>query len=165
LIEARHLLGFIDPRTSPGFINSSWLLTPTSLQLGEDTKIVAVKFPASRGSYNQKASVGVQGVLYDQALTFIAPRDHLTTTLFAQRVAGRKWVAIYQDGNGLRKLIGTPKQPLRFTSELRSNPNAWAFSLIGQTKQPSYGWNDDGLLDTYALDADFSFAFDLDFAS
>lgn len=165
LIETRHLLGFIEPRTLGGFISSNWLLAPLSLQLGEDTRIVSVKFPASRGSYNQKAIVGVQGVLYDQSLTFIAPRDHLTTTLFAQRVAGRKFVAIYEDANGLRKLIGTYKQPLRFTSELRTNPSAWSFSLSGQTKQPSFGWTDDGLLDTIGLDADFSFALDYDFAS
>jgi hypothetical protein len=165
LIETRHLLGFIEPRTLGGFIASNWLLAPFSLQLGEDTRIVSVKFPASRGSYNQKAQVGVQGVLYDQNLTFIVPRDHPTTTLFAQRVAGRRFVAIYEDANGLRKLIGTYKQPLRFSSELRTNPSAWSFSLSCQTKQPSYAWTDDGLLDTIGLDADFSFGFDYDFAS
>ena len=165
LIETRHLLGFIEPRTLGGFISSNWLLAPFSLQLGEDTRIVSVKFPASRGSYNQKATVGIQCVLYDQSLTFIAPRDNYTATLFAQRVAGRKFVAIYEDANGLRKLIGTPKQPLRFTSELRTNPSAWSFSLSCQTKQPSYAWTDDNLLDTIGLDADFSFGFDTDFNS
>lgn len=164
LIEARHLLGLTDPRTVPGFISANWLLSPTALQLTEDARIQAFKFAADRGDYQQKASVGVQGVLFEQALTLVVPKDHMTTALVVQRMTGRKWIAIYQDANGQRKVIGTPRQPLRFTADLKASPNGYLFSWTTATRQPAYFFNDDGLL-LGQTDADFSSGFSYDFYS
>ncbi len=164
LMEVRHLLGMTDPRTIPGCIGSTWILSPQGLQLSESALIQEFKFPADRGSYTQKAAVGVWGVGYDQALTLAIPRDHPTTALIVQRMTGRKWVAIYQDANDQLRVIGSPKQPLRFAAEQKTSPNAWQFSWTCQTRQPAYTLNDDGLI-LGLLGADFSFGFSYDFFS
>lgn len=162
LIEARHLLGVTDPRTMPGFSLSSWTLPATGLQLAEDAAIQAFKFPADRAGHEQKASVGVAGVTYEQTLTLTIPRDHPVTALAMQRMAGRKWVAIYEDGNGERKLVGTLKQPLRFGWQLKTAPNAYQLTWTGSTKQPAYFFDDEGLF-TGLASADFSTGFSYDF--
>ena len=167
LVEARHVLGVEDPRTVPGYVQTNWLLTPTALQLTEDAVLISLTFRAERGDYEQKPSVGVQGVSYQQALTLAVPKDHMQTTLFVQRMSGRKWIAIYEDANGLRKVVGTNKQPLRFTATLKANPNAWAFTWLGETRQPAAVFNDDGLFVASDLDysTEFSFGFSYDFFS
>ena len=167
LIEARHVLAVDDPRQSPGFINTSWLLTPEGLQLSEDAVLNALSFPSDRGAYEQKALVTVQGVSYGQSLTVVVPRDHIQTTLAVQRMMGRGWILIYEDGNGLRKLVGTKKQPLRFDANLKSTPNAWVFSWTGETRQPAPLFNDNDLFAASDLNltTEFSYGFSYDFFS
>lgn len=164
LIEARHLLGLIDPRTVPGYVGSNWLLTPTGLQIAEGARVQEFKFPANRADYSQKAIVTVHGVAFEQSITLVVPRDHMTTALAVQRMTGRKWVAIYQDANGQRKVVGTPKQPLNFLADFKTSPNAYLFSWATATKQPAYYFNDDGFF-AGLTDAEFSYGFDYDYFS
>ena len=162
LIEARHVLGLVDPRTVAGAITSTWLLTPDGLQLSEDAVVQELKFPANRGDYEQKPLTTVQGIAYGQSIVLAVPRDNMTTALLVQRMTGRRWVAIYEDGNGQRKLIGTPKQPLSFLAQTKTSPNGYLFSWTTETKQPAYFFNDS---DIFLTEADFSFGFSYDFYS
>ncbi|GAB3885977.1 hypothetical protein [Spirosoma agri] len=165
LIEARHLLGVIDPRTVPLGLENGWTLRKNGLQLGEDAKIHVFSFPTDRGSYDQKASVTIQGVVYNQSLAMTVPNDHQLTALVMQRMTGRQWVAIYQDGNGNQKVVGTAKQPLRFLANYQASPSGYFFSWSCQTRQPAYFFSDFPLLDTLQLDAEFSYGFSYDFFS
>ncbi len=167
LIETRHVLGVLDPRTTGG-VMTSWTLTPEGLNLAEDAVIHAFKFPADRGDFDQKSTTTVHGVVYAQSLVLDVPRDHSITALAAQRMTGRKWVAVYEDANGLRKLVGTTKQPLRFLAQQKTSPNGYAFSWMTETRQPAYFFNDNGLLDLLVADggtAEFSYGFSYDFYS
>ncbi len=157
LIEARHLLGVIDPRTLPGFLTSNWLLSPTGLNLGEDATLIEFRFPPDRANHEQKAANSVQGVVYNQRIVLDVPRDHPTTALAVQRMSGRKFVAICLDANGLYKVIGTAKQPLRFIADFSGKPNNYTFAWGTSTKQPAYFFNDTGLF--VDSDSDFSTEF------
>lgn len=167
LIEARHTLGVDDPRRTPGFAQNGWLLTPNGLALTEDAVLNALAFPADWGSYEQKGVTTVQGISYQQNLTLVLPKDHIQTTLAVQRMSGRQWILIYQDANGLRKVVGTAKQPLRFGSTLKSNPNQWVLTWTGETRLPAPVFNDDGLFVASDLDytTEFSYGFSYDFFS
>ena len=165
LIETRHLLGLIDPRTVLGTLTAGWSLTPTGLQLSEDAIVQSLKFPSDRGDYNQKPKSSVHGVAYEQAISLTVPNDHPDTALVVQRMTRRKWVAIYQDANGHLKLIGTPKQPLRFLAQYDVSPSGYLFSWVGETRQPAYFFCDNGLLDLVGANADFSYGFSYDFFS
>lgn len=167
LVEARHVLAVDDPRKIPGFITSNWLLTPEGLQLSEDAVLNALNFPTDWADYEQKAVVGVQGVSYQQSLTLRLPHDHIQTTLAVQRMMGRKWILIYEDANGLRKVVGTTKQPLRFLATLKTTPNAWLFSWVGETRQPAPLFNDKDLFQASDLNytTEFSYGFNYDFFS
>jgi hypothetical protein len=167
MIEARHTLGVADPRRTAGFVQSNWLLTPDGLALAEDAVLNALTFPADWGSYEQKGANSVQGVSYQQNLTVVLPRDHIQTTLAVQRMMGRKWILLYEDANGLRKVVGTTKQPLRFSATLKSTPNNWVFAWVGETRLPAPVFNDNGLFVASDLDysTEFSYGFSYDFFS
>lgn len=167
LVEARHVLGVDDPRKTPGFITDNWLLTPGGLALSEDAVLNALSFPSDWADYEQKATVGVPGVSYQQSLTLQLPHDHIQTTLAVQRMMGRKWILIYEDGNGLRKVVGTDKQPMRFLATLKTSPNAWLLNWTGETRQPAPVFNDNGLFVASDLDntTEFSYGFSYDFFS
>ncbi|GAB3767697.1 hypothetical protein GCM10028818_00960 [Spirosoma horti] len=164
LIETRYVRELIDPRTQSGAL-AGWNLNETGVQLHEDAVIQLLKFPSDRGDYKQSSAVSVQGVVYAQSIALRVPNDHPATALIVQRMTGRKFVAIIQDANGQRKLIGTPKQPLRFLAQHAASPNGYAFSWVCETRQPAYFFTDNGLLDTLGADADFSYGFSYDFFS
>lgn len=164
LIEVRYLLGMTDPRRVPGCIGTAWQLPPMGLQLSDSALIQEFRFPAERGIYIHKPTKTAAGVVYDHTLTLAVPRDHPTTALIVQRMTGREWVAIYEDANSQRKVIGRPKQPLRFLSDYTTTPNAYLFSWTGSTRQPAYFLNDDGLI-LGQNGADFTFGFSYDFFS
>ena len=163
LIEARHVLGVIDPRTVPGVMMTGWQLTNVGLSLGEDAVLHSLVFPAERGDYEQKPVVTVQGVSYQHTLMLTVPRDHTTTALVMQRMINRRWLAIAQDANGQRKVIGTVKQPLRFLGSQKTSPNGFVFTWSGETGQPAYFFSDDGLLNFSNPDAEFSYGFSDEF--
>ncbi|RAI73304.1 hypothetical protein HMF3257_00610 [Spirosoma telluris] len=167
LIETRYILGMVDPRTIAGALADGWMLTATGLQIAEDAVIQAFKFPADRGEYSQKASVTIHGVSYAHSLSLMVPKDHPLVALVVQRMSGRKFVAVYQDANGLMKLVGSPKQPLRFLAEMKTSPNGYAFSWTTQTRHPAIFFTDPDLFltDRDGGPAEFSFGFSYDFYS
>jgi hypothetical protein len=167
LIETRHLLGLTDPRTVPGFLQENWLLTPTGLALAEDARPQLFRFPSDQGSYEQKAIVTVQGIAYSQSLLLTVAKDHPTTALIVQRMMGRRWVGVYEDANFLQKVIGTPKQPLRFSFSQKTNPNGFVFNWSTETRQPACFLTDNGLMVASDLDlsTEFSYGFTYDFFS
>ncbi len=162
LIEARHLLGLTDPRTLPTDL-TGWTLPENGLQLSEDAQVINLRFLRDRSGYSQKATNSVHGIAYAQALVLEIPRDHAQTTLFVARMTGRKWVAVYQDGNGLYKLVGTPSQPLRFSAEFKAAPNGYMCSWTTDTRWPAYHLAEQP--GRWLLDAEFSYGFSYDFYS
>ena len=160
LLEARYVLGLTDPRTVPLGTTSGWQLPPNGLQLAEDVAVVSLAFPSGRGDYDQKQSSTAQGDEYQQQLTLAVPKDHPQTAQAMRLMTGRRWVAVYQDANGLCRVVGTPRQPLRFQVQMK--PNGYALTWTCRTPQPAPHLLD---ADLFSQVADFSYGFTYDFFS
>jgi hypothetical protein len=76
-------------------------------------------FQAGSGQFEESEDDDEQGPLYKQKLTIVTPRDEpdVAVAIAAYR-AHRYFVALYQDGNGYTKLVGSPEWPLRFEAAL-----------------------------------------------
>jgi hypothetical protein len=138
LIEVRHVLRFIDPRTQPNALDGGWYLPDSGLTLTDNALIHDWRFSATRGGFEEKVLNSVQGIQYGQAIKLILPNDHPLTALAIERMVGRKWLAIYTDGNGLVRLVGTPAQPLRLEQTHNTTPNRRELTWTGNTRQPAY---------------------------
>lgn len=164
LVEDRHVLGVIDPRTQPGTL-TSWALPEGGLTLidGEAFPYVALTCRAALGTYNQRTVATVQGVAYAQTVGITLPRYHPQTQLVLARLMGRRWVAVIQDANDLGHLISLPQYPLRFDIAFGANPSS--FNLVGSTltPQPALGFSDFWLFENEG--AEFSYAFSDEFNS
>lgn len=160
LIEARYVLGLTDPRRVPGGAAPGWLLPPGGLQLAEGTPIVSFAFPSGRGDYDQKQTSTVQGDEYQHQLTLSVPKDHPVTAQAFRLMTGRRWVAVYQDANGLVRVVGTPRQPLRFQVGMR--PTGYTLTWVCRTPQPAPHLLD---ADLFSMAADFTYGFSYEFFS
>lgn len=150
LVEARHVVNFFDPRQVPGALYAGWVLPEGGLGLSDDALIHDWRFPTKRGTYEEKTVTSVQGIQYDQSIKLVLPKDARETTFALMQMSGRKWLAIYTDGNGLIRLVGTPKQPLRFGHSLTIGQNDRVLQWTCSTKLPSIYLND---ADALALSA------------
>ncbi|MCX6216379.1 hypothetical protein [Spirosoma sp.] len=137
LIEARHVLAVVDPRTVPGILDVGWHLPSQGLNLTEDAIIYDWRFRSRQGSYEEKTTITVQGIVYGQSIKLVVPKDAPETTLACYRMGRRKWLAIYHDSNGLVRLVGTPNQPLRFDQQLTIGANERVLTFTGESKLPS----------------------------
>lgn len=159
LIEARHVLHITDPRTVPGSLVAGWVLPGSAFSLTPDAVIHDWRFSSKRGRYEEKVTTTVQGIQYDQDIKLTLPRDAPETTLTVMRMTGRKWLAIYTDGNGLLRLVGTPKQPLRFAQALNLTNNSRELIWVGSTRNPSVFLSDS---DATALSTFLAFRYDFE---
>lgn len=157
LVDVRHVASLIDPRTLPDGLGGGLILPEGGLELIDDAVLYEFRFPADAGGYTQKSVVTPHGISYSQNLTLIVPKDHPQTALAFQRMVGRRWIAIYTDGNAQQKLVGTLQQPLRFTSELAVGVNRYALSWSTETRHPAWFLAE---TDSLLLTAYFSTAFD-----
>ncbi|MVN77838.1 hypothetical protein GO988_16015 [Hymenobacter sp. HMF4947] len=94
--------------------------------------------PDSAG-FSEPQDDSVQGDLYKPVIQLVVPKDAPDIgEAVARLTAVRYLVAGYTDGNGLSKLVGTPENPLRFSSVLETGKrgpdrNGYAFMLAGET--------------------------------
>lgn len=164
LVEDRHVLGVVDPRTQPGNLNC-WKLPKGGLTLinGEAFPYVTLACRAALGTYNQRNVTGAQGIAWAQTVSITLPGDHPQTQLAIARLLGRRWVAVIQDANGLGRLISLPKYPLRFETAYGTNPSS--HNLVGSTTtlQPALGFDEFWLFEN--AEAEFSYAFSDEFNS
>ncbi len=137
LVEARNVAGLTDPRKVPGAIDFGWFLSDQGLSLKDDAILYDWQFRSNQGSYEEKATTTVQGIVYSQSLKLVVPKDNPETTLACYRMGGRKWLAIYTDSNGLIRLVGTPKQSLRFDQQLTIGQNDRVLTFTADTKLPA----------------------------
>ena len=138
LVDVRQVVALTDPRTLPDGLCAGLVLPEGGLELQDDAVLYEFRFPADAGGFTQKSVVTVQGVSYHQTLTLSVPKDHPQTALAFERMAGRRWIAIYTDGNDLQKLVGTIRQPLRVTSELAVGVNRYTLSWSTETRHPAW---------------------------
>jgi hypothetical protein len=150
LLEARHVLQLIDPRQVPGATLAGWTLPEGGIVLQDDALIHDWLFSSSRGTYEEKSLTTVQGIGYDQLIKLVLPRDAPETTLALMQMTGRKWMAVYTDANGLIRLVGTPKQPLRFGHFLSIGQNERILTWTSVARLPAIYMN---VADTLALSA------------
>lgn len=137
LIESRHVAKWVDPRQVAGATCAGWVVAENGFNLCADAVIYDWRFSASKGDYQEKVVTTVQGVQYEQAIKLSLPRANPNTALALMRMTGRKWLAIYTDGNGLVRLVGTPKQPLRFAHNLLIGRNEQQLAWQCSTRLPA----------------------------
>ena len=160
LIDRREVVTVLDPRRL-ATLTDGWLLGPGGLQLAETATVHAWQFRAGQGTYTETAQTSAQGDSYRQLLVLTLPGDVPMTTLAVQRMAGREWVGVMEDVQGQRRILGTERQPLRFSSSLTAAPNR-TLTFLADTLLPAPFLNDK---DIFSTDADFSYGFSYDFYS
>lgn len=76
-------------------------------------------FQAGTGQFEEPEDADGQGSFVEQKLSIVVPRDEpdVAAAIAAYRSL-RYFVALFQDGNGYTKLVGTPTCPLRFEAGL-----------------------------------------------
>ena len=160
LIETRHVLALTDPRTVPLGTTFGWMLPANGLQLAENALVVALAFPAGRGDYEQKQAETVHGPEYQHLISLAVPKDDPIRANMFRLMTGRRWIGVYQDANGLRRVVGTIRQPLRFSVQMRTT--GYALAWVSRTAGPAPLINDPNLFDERA---EFSYAFTYEFNS
>jgi hypothetical protein len=138
-------------------LDAGWYLPDQGLQLVDDAPIYDWLFSANRGGYEEKATNSVQGILYEQAVKLVLPKDNPDVRLALERMAGRKWLLIYTDANGLTRLVGTKRQPLRLQQQFSNGRNEHVLTWTGNTRLPALYLTD---ADALSLGALIAYQFD-----
>ena len=101
-------------------------------------------FQAGSGQYEEPEDEDGQGDFYKQKLSVLVPRDEpdVAAAIAAYRSL-RYFVALYQDGNGYTKLVGSPASPLRFEAALSTGQrpgdrNAHTIVFAVNSPTPAY---------------------------
>lgn len=70
------------------------------------------------GGYSEGQQNTEHGEFFRQSLSVYVPKDAPDVAYFLQQLTGIRCIAIYQDGNGMAKLVGSLEAPLTFRSDL-----------------------------------------------
>lgn len=144
----------------------SALLTP--IELLDAGNYADIWFPADAAGFTEPEADDAQGPYYKPSLELAVVHDAPDLQEAIARLrAVRFFVAAYQDGNNLTKLVGTPSHPLRFTAGLETGKrpgdrNGYPLAFAGLTPQPApfYLTQAVGVAPTRrAFSAGFSFGF------
>ena len=139
----------------------------TPLPLLSPTNYADVYFLDGTGSFDEQHNESAQGDFYKVKLQVLVPHDTPDVAEAVQRLTGGKYLAAYQDGNGLTKLVGTKEWPLRFAADLETGKKATdrngyplTFSAEIPTRAPFYLAQEVGIIPTRrAWSAGFNFGF------
>ena len=114
-------------------------------------------FVPGDGVFSQKRIAGI----YDTVLTIPISGDFALAADTEFKLGNRRWIGITEDNNGLPRLVGTKKQPLRFESGYDSGSRSRTFVFRALTKHQAYYLQSSAL----ETDAGFSKGFSLGFNS
>jgi hypothetical protein len=102
------------------------------------------EFYASQGSINFKEAKKIdgKGETFTLKLSGFTPRDSEDLFESFMLMSKQKFACVYLDNNGNHKIVGSPREPLRFSYEFSpgknpSNRNGYDFSFSRQTKSRS----------------------------
>ncbi len=113
------------------------------LQLLDADNYADIWFPDDQAGFEEPEADDAQGPLYKPSLQLLVVRDAPDLQEAIDRLrAVRYFVAVYADGNGLTKLVGTPEHPLRFSAGLETGKrptdrNGYPLAFTGQTPRPA----------------------------
>ena len=106
----------------PAYAGVSLLAPITLLDAGN---YADVWFLPDSAGFEEPEVNDAQGVGYKPSVQLVVARDAPDVAEAVARLAQvRYFVAAYQDGNGLTKLVGTPEYPLRFAAGLETGKRA-----------------------------------------
>lgn len=93
--------------------------------------------------YSEPEESSSAGTLYKRAFSGFYPKDDADIDLLFSEMRHEKFLIDYTDNNGLRKLIGSIAEPLRFTSSFSTKQQAselagHTFSFYGDGTHKSY---------------------------
>lgn len=113
------------------------------VQLRDAQNYADVWFRENTGQYEEPQDDDEQGDVYKAKLTVLVARDapdvQQAIDLYRQH---RYFVALFLDGNGLTKLVGSAAHPLRFTAGLNTgqrggDANGYALSFAANQSDPA----------------------------
>lgn len=96
----------------------------SELDLLDGANYLDIVFSPDSGGYDEALQETEHGDFQKQKLELWVPRDTPEVGYWMERLTGIRCVAIYQDSNGVAKLIGSKRQPLRFSHKLETGQGA-----------------------------------------
>lgn len=94
------------------------------LDLVDPESYADIWFTPGTASFLEDAQDSEQGAFWRTALQVFAPKDAPDVAAALGLLEGKQFLAAYQDGNGLTKLVGTPDYPLRLRSDFGTGQRA-----------------------------------------
>ncbi|GAB2954691.1 hypothetical protein GCM10027048_20240 [Hymenobacter coalescens] len=101
-------------------------------------------FPEKGAGFDEPQGEDDQGTFFTPKLQLGLPKDDPTVAeaLWRLRQAGGRFLAVYQDGNGFTKLVGSPEYPMQLlddfgTGQSGGDRNAHQLTLSGRTPEPA----------------------------
>ena len=94
-------------------------------------------------SYTETPSENMNGAVFSKLLSAVCPQDGEENNALFNEMRNRRFIVDYTDSNGLRKLIGSIEEPLKFNATLNTQTsmpglNAHAISFYGEGTFKAY---------------------------
>jgi len=94
------------------------------LELVDGSNYLDIVFAPDAGGYEEQHQETEHGDFLKQSLSLWVPRDTPDAGHWMDRLTGIRCLALYMDSNGVCKLIGSKRQPLRFSHKLETGQGA-----------------------------------------
>lgn len=134
------------PSDNVGGLIKIWAVPPSDIQISGNQvtftstdNIYSMYVTPGTLSFSEPSSREDAGLLYSPSLKGVIPKDSPeTSALLTEMEARARFVVIYLDNNEYYKVVGTPKQSLRFASSLGTGSdmpdrNQFDISFNGKT--------------------------------
>ena len=136
------------------------LVTPMVLKAGADIVTMWFGYDAE---YNEDMTSTEAGQSWKYKLDWAVPKDDSTLATLYDLLANKNLVAVYADGNGLCRIVGTKNYPCQLAMGFGTSPNEMGMSLSGTGVERALympaNLMDASLLKAGAFSTDFTFGY------
>jgi len=115
--------------------------TPVVLKAG--ARWYDLWFSPSTGSFKESMGDDVQGEFVKPVVSLFSPRETPTVAYFASQFQGVRCLVVFQDSNGLARIVGSLEYPLSFkhesdTGSSFNSKSGSTFTFSGEQPEKSY---------------------------
>lgn len=115
----------------------SWSILASGIKTVASYYIYEFKFKA--GAYTEEKELTEHGYVYRSTIELLIARDDAYRCISAKSLTNQRFIAVIEDLNGICKVIGLKKQPVKLTSSKLENStkNTYRFVFESVQKYPS----------------------------